>query len=334
MLAIGDTEGSEVKMVRVGVDGSLDRELFKDFTKAVELVWLPPDLDRENDVDLLIAPFKLDRFKRLLPYLRGLKVIQCLWAGVDTILPLVPPGLTLCDARGVHDIPTAEWTVAVILAMQKYLPLYVDLQAKEDWQGRSKVQDLHIRMHKRPSAHPSARLVDEVADKAVLIVGYGSIGQAIEERLAPFGCKFLRVARNLRPGVHTVDQLDDLLPQADIIILITPLTSETKHLMDAQRIRKLKQGALLVNAGRGPVVDTDELVNALMAGKIRAALDVTDPEPLPPRHPLWKAPNLLITPHVAGSTERFIGRGLKFASEQAERYSKAESLKNMVVGGY
>jgi phosphoglycerate dehydrogenase-like enzyme len=218
--------------------------------------------------------------------------------------------------------------------MQKYLPVYVEFQAKEDWQGRLAVQDLHIAIHKRPNVHPSARFVDEVAGKTVLIVGYGSIGQAIEARLTPFGSKFLRVARSARPGVHTVEQLDDLLPQADILILITPLTSETRHLMDAQRIGKLKQGALLVNAGRGPVVNTDELVKALVEGRIRAALDVTDPEPLPVGHPLWRAPNLLITPHVAGSTEKFIGRGLKFASEQAKRYAKGEPLENRVVGGY
>lgn len=321
-------------MVRVGVDGSLDRELFKHFTKAVELVWLPPDLNHSIDIDLLIAPFKLDTLKRQLPYLNGLEVIQCLWAGVDTILPLIPPGVILCDARGIHDIPTAEWTVAAILAMQKYLPAYVELQAKEDWQGRLTVQDLHIAIQKRPVAHPSLRLVDEVADKIVLIVGYGSIGEAIEARLTPFGSKFLRVARSVRPGVSPVDQLDDLLPQADILVLITPLTSETRHLINAQRIGKLKQGALLVNAGRGPVVDTDALAVALVAGRIRAALDVTDPEPLPMGHPLWKAPNLLITPHVAGSTERFIGRGVKFASEQAERYTKGQPLENRVVGGY
>jgi phosphoglycerate dehydrogenase-like enzyme len=321
-------------MIRVGVDGSLDRQLFKNFTDAVELVWLPPDLDHEVDVEFLIAPFKLDTFKRQLPFLRGLKVIQCLWAGIDTVLSLIPPGITLCDGRGIHDIPTAEWAVAAILAMQKYIPLYVQLQAKEDWASRGTVQNLHIAMHKLSTSHPTPMYIDEVADKTVLIVGYGSIGQAIETRLAPFGCQFLRVARSSRPGVEPVGRLDDLLPLADIVVVIMPLTPETRGLIDAGRIGKLKQGALLVNAGRGAVVDTDALIEALSAGKMRAALDVTDPEPLPAGHPLWKAPNLLITPHVAGSTEKFIGRGVKLASVQAERYANGEPLENIVTAGY
>ncbi len=168
----------------------------------------------------------------------------------------------------------------------------------------------------------------------MLIVGYGSIGRAIESRLAPFGARFLRVARRAREGVESVSQLDQLLPQADIVVLITPLTPETTHLMDAGRIARMKPGALLVNASRGPVVDTDALVQALKETRIRAAVDVTDPEPLPPGHPLWKAPNLLITPHVAGASAQYLKRALKLASEQAQRYARGEPLINVVDAGY
>ena len=180
----------------------------------------------------------------------------------------------------------------------------------------------------------SPALVDEVADTTVLIVGYGSIGRAIESRLAPFGARFLRVARHAREGVLPVSQLDELLPQADVVVLVTPLTAETRHLMNAARIAGMKRGALLVNAARGAVVDTDALVQALNENRIRAAIDVTDPEPLPAGHPLWKALNLLITPHVAGASAKFLRRALNLASEQARRYVRGEALINVVASGY
>jgi phosphoglycerate dehydrogenase-like enzyme len=174
--------------------------------------------------------------------------------------------------------------------------------------------------------------IHDVADSTVLIVGYGSIGQAIETRLAPFGAKFLRVARGAREGVFPVSKLDDLLGQADIVVLTAPLTSETRHLMDAERLARMKPGALLVNAARGPLVDTEALVRALKEKIFRAAVDVTDPEPLPPEHPLWSAPNLLITPHVAGDSAKFMKRAFKLASEQAERYARGQPVLNVVTG--
>jgi phosphoglycerate dehydrogenase-like enzyme len=176
--------------------------------------------------------------------------------------------------------------------------------------------------------------VEEAEGKIVLIVGYGSIGAAVETRLLPFGCKILRVARSARDGVNPVSSLDDLLPQADIVILTAALTSETRGLIDAARIASMKRGALLVNAARGAVVETDALVEALTRGRIRAALDVTDPEPLPPEHPLWRAPNLLITPHVATDTPRFSARAFAFAAEQAQRFARGQPLMNIIQGEY
>jgi phosphoglycerate dehydrogenase-like enzyme len=167
-----------------------------------------------------------------------------------------------------------------------------------------------------------------------LIVGYGSIGKAIEARLAPFGANFLRVARNAHEGVEPVSKLDELLGQADIVVLIIPLTSETRHLIDAKRLAKMKPRALLVNAARGPIVETEALLQALNDNRIRAAIDVTDPEPLPAGHPLWKAPNLLITPHVAGDSTKFMRRAFRLVSEQAERYALGEPLLNVVTGEY
>jgi phosphoglycerate dehydrogenase-like enzyme len=321
-------------MVRVGIQASIAPLLLQDFTREVELVRIPDEPQGAVEIEMWVAPPSLKIARCQLPHLRGLQVVQLLWAGVDLMQPLFPPGITLCDAQGVHDIPTAEWAVTAILAMQKYLPFYFLLQQQEDWSGRRQAEHLYRQSHTSPPELRSPALVDEVADTTVLIVGYGSIGKATEARLAPFGSRFLRVARRAREGVQPVSQLDELLPQADIVVLATPLTAETRHLMDAGRIARMKRGALLVNAARGPVVDTDALVQALEEKKIRAAIDVTDPEPLPAGHPLWKAPNLLLTPHVAGASAPFLKRALKLASEQAQRFARSEPLINVVDAGY
>jgi phosphoglycerate dehydrogenase-like enzyme len=313
-------------LLRIGIQESIAPELLEDFTREVELVRIADELEGDVEIEMWIVPINLKIARRQLPHLRELQVVQSLMAGVDRLQQLLPPGLTLCDAQGVHDAPTAEWAVAVILAMQKHLPFYFSLQQQEDWAGRRQGKELH--------GLRSPEQTDELEVTTVLIVGYGSIGRAIESRLAPFGPRILRVARRAREGVEPVSNLDNLLPQADIVVLITPLTAETIRLMDADRIARMKPGALLVNAARGLLVDTDALVQALNDGKIRAALDVADPEPLPPGHPLWKAPNLLITPHIAGASAQFLKRALKLASEQAQRLARGEPLINVVESGY
>jgi phosphoglycerate dehydrogenase-like enzyme len=164
----------------------------------------------------------------------------------------------------------------------------------------------------------------------VLLVGYGAIGKEIERMLAPFDVKLVRVARCARDGVHAVSELDSLLPLAEIVILILPSTAESHHLIGSRQLALMRQGALLVNAARGPVVDTDALVAALNSGRIRAALDVTDPEPLPEGHPLWSCPNLLLTPHVAGSSPQFAPRAVRTAADELRRYLAGEPLHNVV----
>jgi phosphoglycerate dehydrogenase-like enzyme len=218
--------------------------------------------------------------------------------------------------------------------MQKHLPFYFSLQQQEDWAGRRQAKELSVASHALPSGLRLPERTDELEVTTVLIVGHGSIGRAIEFRLAPFGPRILRVARRAREGVEPLSGLDNLLRQADIVVLITPLTAETIRLMDPDRIARMKPGALLVNAARGALVDTYALVQALNDGKIRAAIDVADPEPLPPGHPLWKAPNLLITPHIAGASAQFLKRALKLASEQAQRLARGEPLINVVESGY
>ena len=187
-------------------------------------------------------------------------------------------------------------------------------------------QQIDAPSHAEPSHEESAHAKSAPAKSAPT--------KAVEARLAPFGVKFLRVASGAREGVAPVSELDDLLGQADIVVLTVPLTSETRHLMNAQRLAKVKPRALLVNAARGPLVDTEALLRALQDKRIRAAIDVTDPEPLPPEHPLWSAPNLLMTPHVAGDSPKFMERIFKLASEQAQRYARGEPLLNAVTGEY
>ena len=160
----------------------------------------------------------------------------------------------------------------------------------------------------------------------VLIVGHGSIGRAVAARLAPFGARVIGVARHARDDAQPVSVLPGLLPQADVVVNLLPLTPETDRCVDATFLARMKPGGLFVNAGRGKTVDTDALLEALRAGRIRAALDVTDPEPLPANHPLWEAPNILITPHIAGAVARWEARGYRFAGEQIRRLAAAEPL--------
>jgi phosphoglycerate dehydrogenase-like enzyme len=225
---------------------------------------------------------------RPLPLMRNVEVIQTLSAGVDHIAPhldRLPPGVRLCNARGVHEASTAELALALILASLRGIPRFVAGQQEEKWH---------------------AGFYPALADRTVLIVGYGSIGAAVEDRLTPFECDVVRVARSARTGprgpVHAMDELPALLPGADVVVLTTPLTDQTRGLADAPFLAAMKDGALLVNMARGPVVDTKALLAETESGRLTAALDVTDPEPLPPGHPLWHAPGVLISPHVGGST--------------------------------
>ena len=332
-------------MLRVGVDENLAPELLRDFPPEVEIVRIPRASNTTHHVDLWILPFArkdtADTFRRL----RGVQVVQSMMAGVDWITPWLPTSVTLCDGRGIHDISASEWVLTAILASLKRFPLYRDLQRRGQWDGQASVEEDFLR---EPGAQLGQYRIlgDDLAGKTVLILGYGSIGTAIEARLAPFGVHLLRVARTPRispptPGqpsiptdsprtVHPVADLHHLLPQADILVITVPLTESTRNLIGAAELALLKPGALLVNAARGPIVSTTALLDALTRHRIRAALDVTDPEPLPPAHPLWSAPNCLITPHVGGSTPEFIHRAFRFGAAQVRRYLAGQPLENIV----
>jgi phosphoglycerate dehydrogenase-like enzyme len=321
-------------MLRVGVPEQFDPSFRHFFPQNVEIVIVPDDPQRPVEVEFWIVPYMSKTVAHVLPFMRGVKVLQALSAGIDAMVDSIPKGATLCDGQGIHDIPVAEWVVGAVLASLKFFPLYDDIRRTEEWTRRSEGEAVYRQRHPGEKEFSIPRLGEDLAGKHILIVGYGAIGKAIEHRLTPFDVTFTRVARHKRDGVDEIGRLDELLPQADIVIVIVPLTSETQGMFDARRIALLKRGALLVNAARGPVVVTDALVDALRAYRICAALDVTDPEPLPQGHPLWTAPNLFLTPHVAGGSPRFLERAYTLAGQQVERYLKGEPLINVVTNGY
>ena len=322
------------RRVRAGVPSFIDDALLQGFPAEAEIVRIDPGETGPVEVEFLLAPWMQPEVNAVLPRVRGVRVVQSFGAGIEGLLPLIPEGAILCNARNLHNVPTAEWAVAAVLASLKFLPMYAELQREGRWVTPADADANYQAIHGVRSPHRLPVLVDELAGKTVLIVGYGAIGQAIEDRLAAFEPKILRVARSAREGVAPVSELAALLPQADVVVLITPLTPETRHLIDAAAIAKIKQGALLVNAARGPVVDTEALVAALEQRRIRAALDVTDPEPLPGGHPLWRAPGVLITPHVAGSSAVYLKRVVDFAGAQLGRYLRGEPLENVIKSAY
>ncbi|MFC9229068.1 2-hydroxyacid dehydrogenase [Streptomyces decoyicus] len=255
---------------------------------------------------------------RPLSRMSRVRVVQTLTAGVEHMLPglkRMPAGAQLCNARGLHDTSTAELALTLILAALRGIPGFVRGQDAGEW---------------RHGFQPA------LADKSVLIVGYGSIGSAIEDRLTPFECaRVARVARTardtVRGPVHPLSDLSALLPDADVVVLATPLTDATRGLVGPDFLARMKDGALLVNIARGAVVDTKALLAELESGRLRAALDVTDPEPLPPGHPLWHAPGVLITPHVGGPSSAFLPRAKRLLRDQLTLFAAGEPMRNVVA---
>jgi len=264
-----------------------------------------------EEVECYVLPYTFDLSPlHLMSRMPQLRVVQSLTAGYEHILPFLPAGVTLCNAGRLHDASTAELAVALMLAARRGIPDFVRGQDAGEWRHR-----------RWPS----------LADSTVLIVGYGGIGAAIERRLAGFDVEVLRVARRPRAGVAPLAELPELLPRADIVVLSVPLTDETRGLVDAGFLARMRDGALLVNVARGAVVDTDALLVELHKGRLFAALDVTDPEPPPPGHPLWSAPGLLLTPHVGGNSTAFFPRARRLIVEQLRRFAAGESLHHVVV---
>jgi phosphoglycerate dehydrogenase-like enzyme len=270
--------------------------------------------DSVTDVRFYVPPYQVgSRVAEVLPLMTSLEVVQTLTAGVDNVRAHVPEGVLLCTGRGIHDASTAELALTLTLASLRGVPGFVRDQDRRRWQT---------------GWHPA------LADKRVLIVGYGAVGEAVERRLLPFEVEVVRVARSARDGVHPIADLPRLLPDADVVVLVVPLTDETRGLVDAAFLDAMKEGALLVNVARGAVVDTDAVVAALHGGGLHYATDVAEVEPLPEDHPLWDAPNLLVSPHVGGASSAMWPRAHRLVREQLHRYAAGEQLVNVLSGSY
>ena len=245
----------------------------------------------------------------LIAQMPNLEVVQLLTVGVDAALEYVPEHVSLCNAVGVHDASTAELAVALVLASLRGIDDFARAMPRGEW------------VHDRRSS---------LVDRNVLIIGAGGVGQAIAHRLIPFGAEVTLVARSQRTGVVASSELPSLLPEADIVVLAVPLNMHTSGLVDESFLSRMREGSLLVNVARGGVVDTQALVRHAQQGRIRAALDVTDPEPLPPEHPLWRIPGVLISPHVGGDTSAFLPRARALVEQQISRWRSKDPLMHVV----
>jgi len=243
--------------------------------------------------------------------MKNLKTVHYSQAGYEDILPHIPSHVILCNASGLHDVSTSELAVGLTIASRRGFAEFMDNQKNGIWQRRRK---------------------PALADSHVGIIGYGNIGKRIASLLEMFETKVTAFSRSGADGAVKISEFDNYLPDLDVIILILPLTNESKNFINADRIKKMKDGATLINLARGAIVDTDALVAELNTGRITAGLDVTDPEPLPKGHPLWSAPNLIITPHVGGDSAAFDPRARKMVQEQLKRLAEKKPLLNQITG--
>ena len=242
----------------------------------------------------------------------NLKILQMPNAGYDDAMEYVRDGMTLCNGKSIHDDSTAELAVGLIIASLRGFPDFVRNQDKSDW--------VHVKNK-------------SINDRKIGIIGFGSIGTTIAKMLSGFAVEIIPFTQSGRDNTIAITDLDKHLPTLDVVILILPLTKESKHLFDAKRLSLMKDGALLVNVARGPIVETDALVKELNSGRITAALDVTDPEPLPKDHPLWRAKGVLISPHVGGNTTAFESRARRLIESQLNLLSEGKPLNNVIVSG-
>jgi phosphoglycerate dehydrogenase-like enzyme len=257
---------------------------------------------------LVVSSGSVDEQVQLMERLPKLRLVQTLSAGVEQWEGRLPDGVQLSNARGAHGGATAEWAVAALLGVYRELPFFVLAQSERRW-------DPHT--------------TETLDGKRLLVLGAGDLAVEFRRRAEPFGATVDVVGRRARDGVHSIDELPDLAGGCDALIVMLPLTDATRQIVDAALMARLADGTVVVNAGRGPLVDTDALLAELRSERLRAALDVTDPEPLPADHPLWSAPNLLLTPHVAGNTRGYQERAWAVAAEQIAAVAAGRQPPNL-----
>ena len=271
-----------------------------------------PHSDVLSKITFYVLPYMSDlRAIQPIAEMTSLQVIQSPNAGVDELSAILPNGVTLCNARGVHDASTAELAIGLTISVRRGFADFMINQRQGIWN------------HERHNS---------LVDSRVGIVGMGSIGSLIARHLEVFDVEVIGFTRTGSNGTKTMSDFDKLLPTLDVLILILPLTPESYHLMNRERIQSMKAGATLINVARGGIVDTDALVDALNSGKISAGLDVTDPEPLPQGHRLWNSPNVIITPHVGGDSSAFNTRIRALLESQLNKFATGQPLANIVAG--
>jgi phosphoglycerate dehydrogenase-like enzyme len=264
------------------------------------------------DIEFYVPSYMGDiKTLEVIAEMKNLKIVHYSQAGYDDILPHIPHNVILCNASGLHDVSTSELAIGLAIASRRGFTQFIDNQRKGLWHRQTK---------------------PTLADSHVGIVGYGHIGKRITLLLEKFETKVTPFSRSGNDGAVKISEFDNFLPDLDVIILILPLTHESKHFINADRIKKMKDGATLINVARGAIVDTNALIAELNTGRITAGLDVTDPEPLPEGHPLWSAPNLIITPHVGGDSAAFEPRARKMVEEQLNRLAQNKPLLNQITG--
>ena len=280
--------------------------------KLMESDGIIPSALQLADIEFYVPSYMGDiRTLEVIAEMKNLKIVQYSQAGYDDILPHIPNNVILCNASGLHDVSTSELAIGLAIASRRGFTQFIDNQKKGLWHRQTK---------------------PTLADSHVGIVGYGHIGKRIASLLEEFETKVTPFSRSGNDGAVKISEFDNFLPDLDVIILILPLTHESKHFINADRIKKMKDGATLINVARGAIVDTNALIAELHTGRITAGLDVTDPEPLPEGHPLWSAPNLIITPHVGGDSAAFDPRARKMVEEQLERLAQSKPLLNQITG--
>lgn len=284
-----------------------------DGVRPVRFSWTEPLPPEAAEAEVLVPATPMPGPGGLRELFPNLKLIQLLASGAEPWLDVVPDGVLLSTCRGAHGGSTAEWVVAVLLTIYRELTDFAAHFSARRWD-------------KRPT--------DTLLGKRVLIVGAGDLANELRRRLEPFDVSVTLVGTTARDGVHPVGDLPHLLPAHDAVVLMVPLTSRTKGMVDARFLAAMPDGAVLVNAARGPVVDTAALLDELTAKRLRAALDVTDPEPLPSDHPLWTVSGLLLTPHIGGVTHGSRSRAYAVAAREIERYLRGERPHNLVRGEY
>ncbi|OLF18792.1 2-hydroxyacid dehydrogenase [Actinophytocola xanthii] len=285
----------------------------------ITVVRYDPGAPLPGDAEVLVPSFLAETDPAVyVEQLPSLRLIQLLTTGAENWVGRIPEHVLLSTARGAHGGSTAEWALGALIAIYRELIPFERARVDRNW---------------------TRRPTDTLQDKRVLVLGAGDLGQRMRRRLEACDATATLVGSRARRDadgveIHGIDEVPDLLGEHDAVVLMVPLTEATTGLVDARFLARMPDGAVLVNAARGKVVHTDALVAELRSGRLRAALDVTEPEPLPPDHPLWTAPGLLLTPHVAGSVHDYSRRAYAVVAAEVARFAAGEEPENLVHGAY